>query len=128
MEDNREQWRIDAEKEWRAAHQRKRARKQEHRKRRRKRQHDGKDKLTKEDAFVTMHRIAFETGHWISAYPCEFCEWWHVGNIQKRIEVERVEAQGHELPKQRATKKPPMTNNIGDLFGDLLREFIAEEK
>ena len=121
-DDSREQWRIDAENEWKEERRKIKANRHEQKRRRRKKQHDGKEALSKEKAFIEMYRIAHETGHTMSAYPCEFCEFWHVGNIGKWLEVDRVRAEGHDKPKKRATKKPPITSTLGELFGEELQK------
>lgn len=123
---DREQWRIDAEEEWKAERLRLKKRGAEKRRKLRKKKHDGKEKFSREKAIVEMHRLGFETGDTISAYECEFCDAWHVGNSNKIFEVERVEALGFTESKKRSKKKPPMTQVVGELYKEELSKLLEE--
>jgi hypothetical protein len=126
MNDNREQWRIDMEREWKERRRKDKENKRTKQKQRRRKEHDKKTPLSKGEAIKEMYRVADTTGLTMSAYPCEFCDSWHIGEYKRKLNQETSKARGPRVRKEISGNE--ISNNLGDLFGDLLESLDSDGK
>lgn len=73
------------------------------------------------EALRTIHDIGEKSNKWMAAWPCEFCEYWHVGETTRRT---LGEFKPNPNPRPEIGS---ISQSVGDMFPELTKLFGSDD-